>query len=269
MDRIVVTEEMRNRILANIDQKAQNTRGGQRRNRANRHHRANKAAVWIPVVAAAAVLLVVCGVTFSNFGRGDGVTGNTEVAMATDSDESETAVGAEYSEDTTAAESAEAEDHTAATKETSAAEQDTDGAISQSSEDAAMAYGPETYDSIEELVEAVGFNIKELSNVPLTVVETDYCAPTSDLAQISYLDADGNELCYRKSPGTDDISGDYSEYPDIEETEIEGCVVTLKGDADTICLATWTDGDYAYSIGLYHAGTSRGEMLRLVTEAME
>lgn len=268
MNRIVVTEEMRNRILANIDQKAQNTRGGQRRNRANRHHRANKVAVWIPVVAAA-VLVVVCGVTFGNFGRGDGVTGNTEVAMATDSDGSELAVGAEYSEDTTAAESAEAEDHTAATKETSAAEQDTDSAMSQSSEDAVAAYGPETYDSIEELVEAVGFSVKELSNVPLTVVETDYCAPTNDLAQISYLDADGNELCYRKSPGTDDISGDYSEYPDIEEMEIEGCVVTLKGDADTICLATWTDGDYAYSIGLYDVGTSRGEMLRLVTEAME
>lgn len=68
------------------------------------------------------------------------------------------------------------------------------------------------------------------------------------------------EFCVRKAAGGDDISGDYSEYADVETAD----GVTLKGADGKFSLALWTDGGYTYSVSVGEA-LSQEELLELVS----
>ena len=91
----------------------------------------------------------------------------------------------------------------------------------------------DTVDSLEALTEKTGIPLNELTGVPFTV---DF--------------GDTDSLCYCKSPGTEDNSGDYTVYAQEETLEISGNAVTLKGNDGAYSLAIWTDGSYAYSISV-------------------
>ena len=73
----------------------------------------------------------------------------------------------------------------------------------------------------------------------------------------------------RKGAGTDDVSGDYNDYAETSQEEVDGKTVTLKGEGGKVMLATWTDGGYSYSIsaapdGPFDAGMEKGDVLSLV-----
>lgn len=255
MDRIVVTQDMRDRILTNIDRQMNN----------RRHHRrkTRPATTWLPLLAAAAVLLVVCGVTYGNLaGRSEsGSTSSSNVAMATDQGEIETTL---ESQGVDPAEGTDPVGAVSASKEDQSLQEsaDTDSAVT------ADYYAPESYDSAAALSEAVGFTVNDLSSIPFTVVETDYVALDAEFAQISYYDANGDDLTYRKSIGIDDNSGDYNIYDVTQEVAVAGCTVTCKGETDTFHLAVWTDGTYAYSIYLTD-GCIMEQLQTLIAESME
>lgn len=258
MDQIVVTDEMRDRILQNI------------RRQSSHSHTTRFDRNQLYILAAAAVLIVVCGVTFG-VSRGDqtlsGNTVETELAQAPEA--------AEVTE--SAADTAESAAATDTTSDAGNATADTDGVTesAESSADTAVNSGAavaagwqaEEYDSAEALSEAVGFTITDIPNLPITATETSYIAIMGDLAEILYDDADGNEICYRKSPGTEDNSGDYNTYTTIVDASVGDSPLTLSGNDDQFHLATWTDGTYSYSINVSN-GCDLAELQAMV-EALQ
>ena len=105
----------------------------------------------------------------------------------------------------------------------------------------------ETVERLDGLTEKTGIPMGELTGLPFAVAQTEYTSYWGELAEIQYF-GENETLRYRKSLGTDDNSGDYSQYAQETPLPLFGCVVTLKGSAGGYTLAVWTDGTYAYSI---------------------
>lgn len=101
--------------------------------------------------------------------------------------------------------------------------------------------------SLEALSQKTGVPMKELTGLPFDVEVTQYVSYWEELAEIQYF-GQTDSLCYRKSHGTEDNSGDYNVYSQVKTLNVSGCAVTLKGGAEGYSLAAWTDGTYAYSI---------------------
>ena len=105
----------------------------------------------------------------------------------------------------------------------------------------------ETVEGLDALAAKTGIPMEALTGLPFAVTQTEYTSYWGELAEIQYS-GDGETLCYRKSKGTADNSGDYNQYAQETTFPLFGCAVTLKGSADGYTLATWTDGTYAYSV---------------------
>lgn len=119
-------------------------------------------------------------------------------------------------------------------------------------------------DTIEELSQSVGFDIKDLVSLPFETTETIYTNYGNGLAEIAYI-GESQTLYYRKSLGTDDNSGDYNIYDSELEIVVQDISITLKGNNDLFLLAVWTDGKYAYSISLTE-GISKDSFTSLISE---
>ena len=103
--------------------------------------------------------------------------------------------------------------------------------------------------SKEELSEAVGFPVKSAQSLPFFPQSIYYTSYWGEMAQIDYENG-GSTACFRQSLGEEDNSGDWSEYPAQKSLTVNGCAVTLKGEADSYTLAIWQDGTYSYSLSL-------------------
>lgn len=69
-------------------------------------------------------------------------------------------------------------------------------------------------------------------------------------------------LTIRKALGQEDVSGDYTDYPQVDTISSHGAALTLKGDGTRVMVAVWTAGDYTYSIHSA-SGLSREAILSL------
>ena len=103
--------------------------------------------------------------------------------------------------------------------------------------------------SKEELSEAVGFPVKSAQSLPFFPQSIYYTSYWGEMAQIDYENG-GSTACFRQSLGEEDNSGDWNEYPAQKSLTVNGCVVTLKGEADSYTLAVWQDDIYSYSLSL-------------------
>lgn len=112
-----------------------------------------------------------------------------------------------------------------------------------------IANGMVEVTSKEELSEAVGFPVKSAQSLPFFPQSIHYTSYWGDMAQIDYANG-GSMACFRQSLGEEDNSGDWSEYPAQKSLTVNGCAVTLKGEADSYTLAIWSDGTYSYSLSL-------------------
>ena len=117
--------------------------------------------------------------------------------------------------------------------------------------------------SKEELSEAVGFPVKSAQSLPFFPQSIYYTSYWGEMAQIDYANG-GSMACFRQSLGEEDNSGDWSEYPAQKSLTVNGCAVTLKGEADSYTLAIWQDGTYSYSLSL-----SAGQPASVWAELME
>lgn len=109
-----------------------------------------------------------------------------------------------------------------------------------------LAPGPTQAASAEELSRLAGFQAPELDVPPFVPQQVSYSL-IGDLAQVQYRAGEDTVTC-RKAPGQADISGDYQTYAQTEILEIGGIPVTVRGDGGLISLATWTDGDFSFSL---------------------
>lgn len=85
-----------------------------------------------------------------------------------------------------------------------------------------------------------------------------------EIIRIGYYADDETYVLLRKGKGNEDISGVYTTYENTEKAEINGVEITLKGNGEKINLATWTDGDYSYSVY-----ATKGESRDFVTSICE
>ena len=134
---------------------------------------------------------------------------------------------------------------------------------------AGSVYGMEECKSLAELTKKAGFNVKDIpeADMPFKVMSTSYLWCWNEFAQIIYEGTD-NSLTYRKTRGTDDISGDYNQYEQILDKVVNGVDITIKGNHDKYYLATWHTKDYSYSISL-NEGITLETILNIIQNSME
>lgn len=112
------------------------------------------------------------------------------------------------------------------------------------------------YSSAEELSEAMGFPVEELTALPFAPEEISYTDLFGRVAQIVYTGGDAS-LVFRKGYGDEDISGDYNTYEDVQEIEVGDISVSLKGSGGAYSLALWQRDGYSYSLSAEPALTEQ------------
>ena len=118
--------------------------------------------------------------------------------------------------------------------------------------------------------EQAGFSMELPSTLPEGYESDGFQVIPGEILEADYVGKDEAKLCIRKATGTDDPSGDYNEYNTVKTITVEDVSVTIKGDGDTIYLAVWNNGSYAWSIGVYNGtGLTQQEMERLIAEVLE
>ena len=50
--------------------------------------------------------------------------------------------------------------------------------------------------------------------------------------------------------GSDDISGDFTDYSENNSVDVNGNTVTMKGNDGKVSVATWTADGYAYAVDI-------------------
>ena len=59
---------------------------------------------------------------------------------------------------------------------------------------------------------------------------------------------DSGEIRIRKAPGTEDISGVFTEYAESNTITVKEHQVSVKGNEGKASVAVWTDGSYTFSV---------------------
>lgn len=113
-----------------------------------------------------------------------------------------------------------------------------------------------------QLSKAVGFDVKSVNNTLFDVEQVEYISYEGELAQIIYFGS-GNELIFRMSKGNGDISGNYSEYEQEKIYSQGNEHITIKGSNGAYSLATWNDGEFAYTLELNPA-VSEEDLINII-----
>lgn len=118
------------------------------------------------------------------------------------------------------------------------------------------------YDTLEEAENTIGFEI----SVPDSYggyTEPYYAVIEGKILEVQYYNGDDRGMIIRKSRGSEDISGDFNEFDNITETEVNGNTVTIKGSGDEFSLALWVSGDYSYSVSV-SSGISENALKEII-----
>lgn len=91
-----------------------------------------------------------------------------------------------------------------------------------------------------------GYTITYIQNMDKELIEVIY-EKTEDTKESEVEDS---SIHLRKGTGTEDISGDCNTYSESNQVAIESYHVTMKGNNDSVSLATWTDGGFSYAVSV-------------------
>ena len=112
-----------------------------------------------------------------------------------------------------------------------------------------MAQMPNPFEVCDTLADAgkiAGFDMTVADGLDNFEV-AEISAIEDDMIQIIYQYGD-NEIYVRKGTGIEDISGDYNTYSTTDSMEVDGHVISLRGDDTSVSVATWSDNGYTYAI---------------------
>ncbi len=122
------------------------------------------------------------------------------------------------------------------------------------------------YRTVAEAAAAVGFDISVPDAIDGYTDLTIRADAESGMIELIYKNGDDAEIRIRKAAGSEDISGDYTQYAQESTADVGDLNVTMKGANDNVSVATWTSGGYTYSIGAYaQAGISVDTMTVLIS----
>lgn len=120
------------------------------------------------------------------------------------------------------------------------------------------------YDSLDEAEKAAGFTVAVPEKIDgFDEVSYRYCKDTG-LLEVIFNKGD-SEIRFRKALGSDDVSGDYTLYPEVSTLNIDGSSVITKGSDGKIQLAVWNGNGYTYSV-TNTDGLSRDVISEYITE---
>lgn len=118
------------------------------------------------------------------------------------------------------------------------------------------SYGIVELEDAAALSEAIGFPVEDLTSLPFEVRQVTYCSYFNNFAEIDYT-GDGQSLSYRKAKGTEDISGDWNVYSNEQHLTVNDWDILLKGNSEKYTLAVWTDGTYSYALSFEQEVTEK------------
>lgn len=103
------------------------------------------------------------------------------------------------------------------------------------------------YQTLEEAEKEAKFTL----NLPQSI--TGYSDPVYRLDKegglLEVVFENGEEsITFRKVSGDGDISGNYNDFSEKNEVELDGTVITMKGTDGKVNVAVWSKDGYAYSI---------------------
>ena len=127
----------------------------------------------------------------------------------------------------------------------------------------------EEVESMQQATELTGFTMRiPEGKAPYT--EKTISVIGEDMIEVAYSKEEPFAVGYsiRKARAEGDISGDFTEYPDIREVDFEGRKVTLKGEAGTCSLALWDENGFSYAVIAQEKSMTEEEILEIV-KAME
>lgn len=134
----------------------------------------------------------------------------------------------------------------------------------EKSENVQIANPVAEYETLAEAEKAVGFtftapeSFDDYSDRSVQVIG-------GKIVQITFRNEHDQRLTVRKAAGDEDVSGDYTAYPQIGGVDWEHGSVTLKGEGDLFRVALWTMGDYTYSI-TSDAPLSKDDVIFLIAQ---
>ncbi len=118
------------------------------------------------------------------------------------------------------------------------------------------------YETLEQAAQAAGFGL----TVPAAVNGSDsrvFQAIKGELLEVTYHKGEDETACIRKAPGSENISGDYTVYPQVNSVAVNGVKATMSGSDHNVSLATWTSNGYTYAVSVA-GGISRSDMTALI-----
>lgn len=119
--------------------------------------------------------------------------------------------------------------------------------------------------SMQQATELTGFTMRiPEGKAPYT--EKTISVIGEDMIEVAYSKEEPFAVGYsiRKARAEGDISGDFTEYPDIREVDFEGRKVTLKGEAGTCSLALWEENGFSYAVKAQEKSMTEEEILEIV-----
>lgn len=135
----------------------------------------------------------------------------------------------------------------------------------ESEENAVQRPNPFTdCDSLAAAEKLVGFQL----NIPDAVDGSDqrvFRASDNDLLEVIYQKGETEVARIRKALGADDVSGDYTDYAQVNTVSVDDVSVTMKGENGLVALAIWTRGGYTYAVSVERP-ISSADMIRLIAE---
>jgi hypothetical protein len=88
------------------------------------------------------------------------------------------------------------------------------------------------------------------------------------MVQVFYggvADQTETQVLLRKAKSTEDISGDYTVYPEDHRADTAAGELRLRGQDGRVYLATWQRGDYSYSLSLAQ-GMEEAKVMEVISE---
>lgn len=102
-------------------------------------------------------------------------------------------------------------------------------------------------DTLEEAIKMAGIEIA----APEVIKGYDDCAfranKTDGMIEVIFQNGD-DDIRFRKGLGDEDISGNYNEFAEKNDVDVDGTSIQMKGADGKVNLATWSKGGYSYSI---------------------
>ena len=101
--------------------------------------------------------------------------------------------------------------------------------------------------TLEEAIEMTGIEI----SIPEVIKGYDDCVfranKTDGMIEVIFQN-DDDEIRFRKGLGDEDISGNYNDFSEKNDVNVDGSTVQMKGSDGKVNIATWSKNGYSYSI---------------------